>query len=177
MITTSREPTPAMRTLAKDLHKVIPNSLHITRGKMNIEKLAETMLELGALKLLLITRWEGNPGKIEFYQIQNSKLKLIPPILHLRRVFLRREFKREKDRARGLRLAIAASQNIEHQKLATALSEIFNIPFKTRSIKNFHVTLKIVEDKIGRTKITFHNGEYNEVGPAIYLNKIQWDTE
>ena len=165
-----------MRTLAKDLHRVIPNSLHITRGKMNVETLNETMLSLGASKLLRISRWKGNPGKIEFYEIADSNLKLIPPMLYLKNIILSRELGRTKSRGRNLKLGIITPQNERYKRLAEALSKIFNAPLINQNL-SFPVVLNIVEDKIGQPRITFYDEKSEEVGPAIYLKEIQWDTE
>ncbi|MEM2915498.1 MAG: hypothetical protein QXH91_08900 [Candidatus Bathyarchaeia archaeon] len=158
------------------MHKMIPNSLHITRGKMNVETLNETMLGLNVSKLLMITRWKGNPGKIEFYEIADSNLKLIPPILYLKKIILSRELGRAKGRGRNLKLGVVAPQNEKYTRLAEALSKILTIPLIEKNW-SFPVVLNIVEDKIGQPRITFHNEKSEEVGPAIYLKEIRWDAE
>ncbi len=174
LVTSSREPISIIRSLAKDLHKVIPQSIRLSRGKMSIESLTETMLNLNTSKLLMINRWKGNPGKIEFYEIEDSNLKLIPPILYLKRVILGREFCRQQSRIRYSKLAIAMPKNDKFVRLAESLSRIFNVPFADRD-SDYPVFLKIVEDKKGQPKITFYNGASNEIGPAIYFREIQWN--
>ncbi len=175
LITSSRRPTKSMRTLMRDLHTVIPYSFRINRGKMSMEDIAELASNLEAHHVLIVERWKGGPGKIEFYKVLDSHIEITFPILYLSGVRLQREHKIfwRKQRIRSRSLAVANPEKTEYQRLAEALSKIFNVPLlPEEETKKFQIYVKISESK-NRTKITFFSNIHNmEVGPALYIKKV-----
>ena len=83
MLTTSRNPTPRIRTFCKDLARVIPNILHVNRGKMSINQVAEKALDYNVNHVAIVERWQGSPDRIEFFSIDSSGLVPVPPILYI----------------------------------------------------------------------------------------------
>jgi len=165
-----------MRTLMRDLHTVIPNSYRTNRGKMGIKDLAELALNLKAKHVLVVNRWKGGPGKIEFYRVLKDKLEPIPPILYVKGVRLQREYKIfwRKLRIRCRSLAIVQPKDVEFKKLAEVLSKVFNAPIVSEGEKeNFQVYVRIFKDLNQRTKITFFSSLHKqEIGPSLYLRKV-----
>ncbi len=75
LITTSRRPTRRIRTLAKELERVIPYSRRLQRGKSGFRKLRDHMLTAGQDRLIVIEVYKGNPGRLVFYWLKDSRLK------------------------------------------------------------------------------------------------------
>ena len=73
LITTSRRPSRRTRTLAKELNRVIPGSMKINRGKLNLSKLREYMIRKGLNKLLIIETRKGNPSILQFLSLSKKK--------------------------------------------------------------------------------------------------------
>jgi len=165
-----------MRTLMRDLHTVIPKSHRINRGKMSMEDLAETASSLNAKYVLIVNRWKGGPGKIEFYRVLDGELQLISPLLYVRGIRLQREYKIfwRKLRIRCRSLAIIKPVKEKLQKLAETLSTVFNSPIVSEDEKDeFQVYVKLFEGLDYEAKITFFSTIHNmEIGPALYLKKV-----
>lgn len=176
LITSSRRPTRSIRTLMRDLHTVIPNSHRMNRGKMSIEDLVETASNLKTKYVLIVDRWRGGPGKIEFYRVLNRELQPLSPILYVRGVRLQREYKIfwRKLRIRCRSLAIIKPVKEKLQKLAKTLSTVFNSPLVSETEKDkFQVYIKLFEGLGYEVKITFFSTLHNtEIGPALYLKKV-----
>ncbi|RJX15965.1 hypothetical protein CW703_02965 [Candidatus Bathyarchaeota archaeon] len=173
LITSSRRPTRSMRTLMRDLHTVIPRSYRINRGKMSMEELAEVASNLQSNYVLLVTRWKGGPGKIEFYKVWDGELKLVPPTLYLKGIRLQREYPTfwRKLRIRCRSLAVVKPEKEELKKLAKEISKILKTPFVDEAEKeNYQVYLKIFEGSGYKAKITFFSTMHKmEIGPALHL--------
>ncbi|NON62032.1 hypothetical protein, partial [Acidianus sp. RZ1] len=69
VLTTSRYPSPRVRSFLKELNNVIPFSVKINRGKQNFESLIRSARKLGAKYLFLISSNKGNPEKIHIYEL------------------------------------------------------------------------------------------------------------
>ena len=67
LLTTSRRPTERIRTLCRELAHVIPNAVRVNRGKLSLDGVAERALEFGADHVIIIDRWKGGPGEIQFF--------------------------------------------------------------------------------------------------------------
>lgn len=76
LITTSRRPTTTTRRFVKSLSMILPASLKIARGKLTLDLLALQALDLGLKKILIVRNKKGNPGYIDVYVLDESKLIL-----------------------------------------------------------------------------------------------------
>jgi rRNA maturation protein Rpf1 len=163
----------------QDLHAIIPNSIRINRGKLSLQKLAEEALGFKTNKILIIDRWMGGPGKLKFYNISEGMLKLISPLLYLKNVHFRREFKFLKNRKdkKSYSLAVYKPSNLEHRKIAEALSLFLGAPLISMENKGeFDICLCILNATPNIGKLTFISCENNiEVGPSLTIKKVQWD--
>jgi len=92
LLTTSRKPTKSIRTLCNDLSHTFPKAMRINRGKLSLEGIAEKALELAIERVVIVNRWKGGPGKIEFFEFRQDSLNAVPPIVCVHNIKFRREF-------------------------------------------------------------------------------------
>ena len=90
LVTTSRRPIGAIRTLCRDLANSIPHVVRVNRGKMSSDGIAERAIRLEADRVVVVGRWHGGPGEIKFFQIASTGLKPVPPRILVSGVRLRR---------------------------------------------------------------------------------------
>jgi len=69
LFTTSRKPSKNIRTLAKKIANLIPNSIYLIRGKKSIEELLEISKNKGYPKICIITNKQGNPYLMRFINL------------------------------------------------------------------------------------------------------------
>ncbi|WP_309492551.1 hypothetical protein [Candidatus Hecatella orcuttiae] len=157
-----------------------PRSYRVNRGKMSLSGLAETAEEMGVKYVMILGRWAGGPGRIDFYKTEGGTLTQIPPVLYIKGVRLQREFDItwRKSRKRISRLGVFKASTPEGQKLAHVLSKIFGaVPLSPgEGLKNNWAYMKLLEEKTFLRGITFYssiNG-FKEIGPFISLRGIEW---
>jgi len=129
LLTTSRNPTPRIRTFCQDLARVIPNVVRVNRGKMSNEEVAEKALENSADRVVIVDRWHGGPGKIKFFQIGESGLVSVSPIIHIAGIKLQRELGALKVKPSLSMILTASSSSGEVLRVVHALSKFFYFPF------------------------------------------------
>ena len=176
MLTTSRNPTPRIRTFCKDLARVIPNILHVNRRKMSINQLAEKALEHSVDHVAIVERWQGSPDRIEFFSIDSSGLVPVPPILYIAGIRLQREFSTKKSkRVDSIAITKSVGNSLE---IAVSLSKIFNVPVlsEIEASANYPVAINISHDANRRIQMTFMLLPQNlEIGPRITLRRVMWE--
>jgi rRNA maturation protein Rpf1 len=182
LLTTSRRPVKNTRTFCRDLSNTFPNVVRINRGKLNLGGVAEKALELNAEKAIIIGKWRGDSGKIQFFRTSAQGLDVIPPLIYVKGVKLRRDFEENAPRGRRLKsVAITASKisSLEVKRLENVLSEFFNIPIlslKEICDKKFDAAMRISADPSNRTIVTFRLiPEFVEVGPQIRISHLVWE--
>jgi len=150
---------------------------------MSFESLAEKALELDADRAILVDRWKGGPGKIEFFRLKEG-LKLVPPLIYLKGVKLRREFETEIRRVQAVAIAASSDKDIELQKLADALSDFLQLPKKdVQTLKQTQkakrkTALYVSRGKDGQIQLTFMLvPAWVEAGPRMRLSHLIWDVE
>lgn len=156
--------------------------MRINRGKLSRGGVAEKALELDAEKAIIIGKWRGDSGKIEFFRISAKGLDVIPPLIYVKSVKLRRDFKEDMPRGRRIKsIAIEASKtpSLEVKRLENVLSEFFNIPvfsFKEICDREFDAAMQISADPSNRMIITFKLvPELVEIGPQIRVSHLVWE--
>lgn len=178
LITTSRRPTRAIRTFCKDLSYTIPNTLRINRGKLSLEGLIKKALEVNAEKLVIIDRWKGGPGKIQLFLTSREGLSLVPPLIYLRGVKLRREFPKvtlKGKRIRSIAIANTQSGSAEVEKLKSALSKFLDIPLiPYEATEGYDAVMQITLRRNFLT-VTFKLvPEMVEIGPCMKIHHLVW---
>jgi rRNA maturation protein Rpf1 len=154
----------------------------MNRGKLSLGGVAEKALELDAEKAIIIGKWRGDSGKIELFRISAKGLDVIPPLIYVKGVKLRRDFEENAPRGRRIRsVAIAASKtsSLEVKRLENVLSEFFNIPvFSLKEIcdRKFDAAMQISVDPPDRLVVTFRLiPEFVEIGPQIRVSHLVWE--
>lgn len=177
-MTTSRNPTQQIRTFCKDLANMIPNTLRFNRGKSSLTTLAEKALEHQAQKIIIADRWKGGLGKIQLFTMGETDLEEYRPLIYVKSMKLRREFKHAPTRAvKHLTIQTEPRIPLEAQKLADALANFLNIqhlaeePFQSNTQTTMHISL----NPSHRIQITFLQIPRKiEIGPRITVSHLIW---
>jgi rRNA maturation protein Rpf1 len=160
-----------MRTLTKDLNRVIPESIRMNRGKLNIQGVAEKAIEYKADRVLIIERYKGGPGRILFYTIIAEKLNKLPMKTHLKGIKTQSELGERTAIKEGLAITASTNLNTKIKKLAVFFSNFFRIPYleqnycqKAKASMHFSLITKN-EVKLSFTMPTI----IKEVGPKLII--------
>jgi rRNA maturation protein Rpf1 len=182
LLTTSRRPVKKTRTFCRDLSNTFANVVRVNRGKLSLGGVAEKALELDAEKAIIINKWRGDSGKIEFFRISAKGLDAIPPLIYVKGVKLSRDFEGNVPRGRRLKsVAIAALKtwSLEVEKIEKFLSEFFNIPvFSLEEIcdREFDTAMQVSADPSNRVIVTFKLiPDLVEIGPQIRISHLVWE--
>jgi len=180
LLTTSRRPTERIRTLCRELAHVIPNAVRVNRGKLSLDGVAERALEFGADHVIIIDRWKGGPGEIQFFHAGSGGLVPVPPTLYVSGVRLQREFKTRVRKIRPLTLTASSEGSSQTGKLVEALSNFLEVSKSTeeRVPSADRASMHISSDASGSMQITFRLlPEGMEVGPRITLSHLVWEIQ
>ncbi len=177
ILTTSRNPTPTMRAFCNDLRRVMPKAVHVNRGKMSVDEIAEKALEHEADRVIIVDRWHGGPCKIRFLTIGESGLLSIPPIISIASIRLQREFGISRIKPALSLVVLHPTASKEVGRFADALSIFLNIPIlsmKAASKTNATV-MRIWLGKGNRIETTFMVEPHHvEIGPRSAVSRIEW---
>lgn len=180
LLTTSRRPTPRIRTFCRDLACSIPNVVRINRGKLSLDGIVEKTLELNANQVIIVDRWKGGPGKIELFKIGQEGLVPVPPIMYVSSIKLRREFDRAKTKpVRSLIITTSSENSNEIIRIARSLSNFLNVPRSQmdKAVLKSKTSMHISTNGLHRTQVTFMLllPENVEIGPRITLSHVVWE--
>ncbi|MFW9830673.1 MAG: hypothetical protein ACFFD8_02755 [Candidatus Thorarchaeota archaeon] len=169
-IGSTRKPTPRTRSFIKELHRVIPHSTRLTRGKQGFNEFCETAQELGANRILLVGSFHGNPGRLGFLQQIDDVWKFQPPTLIIKSTHLLREITTASPHGLKHLYVVPASQGdvSRAEMLANALA----VPCLTRD----HLPDKTTKAALLRVKYAQDKSidfmaldEQQPLGPVIHL--------
>jgi len=181
LLTTSRRPTRRIRTFCRDLARSIPNVVRINRGKLNLDGICERALEFNADRVVIVDRWRGGPGKIEFFQTGTEGLIPASPPMCIADIRLQREFEGTKAKPiQSLTITTPIEKNPQVTNIAEFLSNFLNIPMSSmdEAVLSYSATMHISLNASRRTQITFMLlPETVEVGPCVILSHVVWETE
>jgi U3 small nucleolar ribonucleoprotein protein IMP4 len=180
LLTTSRRPTPRIRTFCRDLTRSIPNVVRINRGKLSLDGIAEKALEFNADRVVIVDRWKGGPGKIELFKIGQEGLVLVPPIMYVVGIKLQREFDRAKTKPiRSLILTTSSDKSDEIIRIARSLSNFLNVPLSQmdEAVSKSQISMHVSSNDLHRSQVTFMLllPETVEIGPRITLSHVVWE--
>jgi rRNA maturation protein Rpf1 len=131
---------------------------------------------------MVVDRWKGGPGKIEFFEVRQDGLESVPPIIYLCSVKFRRDFGEKMHKGRRIKsvaMAVSSKENFEIKKTEKALSAFFGVP--TLSLEEavnskYDIVMQILTDSSNRITITFRLApEMVEVGPRIGIAHLVWE--
>jgi len=176
LLTTSRNPTPRIRTFCNDLTRVIPSVVRVNRGKMSTNQVAEKALEHGADRVVLVDRWQGGPGKIEFFLMGASGLVPVPLSLFIVGIRLQREFAPIRLKPFNSLVIMKPVNNL--MEIADSLSKFFKVPVlsENEALAKYPVAMHVSLDSTRRVQITFMLlSQKVEIGPRITLRRAAWE--
>jgi len=180
LLTTSRRPSSLMRTFCRDLARSIPSVVRVNRGKLSLEGVVEKALECDAERVVIVDRWQGGPGKIEFLKISQEGLTPALPTILVSGVRLRREFGETKTRRVGsLAVIVPSSSQKRVFEVAEALSGFFGVPFLSvdEAVSRFDTAMHFSLDSKERVQFTFLLLPQNvEIGPRVTMSHTVWET-
>jgi U3 small nucleolar ribonucleoprotein protein IMP4 len=178
LLTSSRRPTGEIRTLCKDLANVIPQAVRVNRGKMSLDDVAEKAIELEADRVIVVDRWHGGPGRINFFQITPTGLRPVPPPMVIAGIRFRREFKEGTKRIKSSVITVDPVDSSELQRIADHLSQFLGLPVLSvdeASGKNV-VSMHLSFGTSRRPQISFLQLQrIVEIGPRVTLSKLVWE--
>lgn len=175
LITTSHRPTRHIRTLSHDLQRMLPGSIQINRGKLNLKGLVEEALLVGADRLLFIQRWKGGPGKIELYVLK-PKVQHYYPIIYLDYAMLQDELRGHVSAKKGLVAMVSEESSSESKLLTDALTTFLEVKKATTQleVEGFSTYLTIYTSD-SRTVVTFKKADNGmEIGPRLVVKDLIW---
>ncbi len=179
LITTSRNPTQTIRTFCNDLTHAIPNSIRINRGKSSLDTVAEKALECEIEKIIIADRWKGGLGKVQLFEMGDTGLVQLHPIIYVKDVKLRREFRPARGKkVESLVFQAETEAPFEIQRLANSLSEFLNISKLSTDetpVSDRGTLIYISFSQANRIQLTFLQLPRRvEVGPRITVSHLIW---
>lgn len=180
LLTTSRRPTGRMRTFCRDLVNSIPDVILVNRGKMNLAGLAEKAIEVKADRVVVIDRCRGGPGKINLFHVSSTGLKSVPPLILIKGIRLRREFKEAIRHARSSVITVEPEDSTELTRIAGRLSQFFDLPVQSldEAGKNHGASMHFSFDSSRHIQIAFMSLQRMvKIGPRVNISKLVWEVQ
>lgn len=175
LLTTSREPTDKIRTFGNDLVHSMPGIVHVNRGKLNLDRVAEKAIELGTDHVVVIDRWKDGFAYMRFFQVGASGLTPFSLQIGVANARLRREFKAKTKRIESLAIIMPSESSSLAKKVAQSIGDFFNFSIlQTEDIADYSVAIRVSGN--GFLRITFVLlPELVGIGPRINISKVEWD--
>ena len=177
LLTTSRRPTDRIRSFCRDFAICLPDVVRVNRGKLNLDGLVAKALESNADRVVIVDRWEGGFGKIQFFILDETGLAHGPPTIYIRGIKLRREFEIKRKRVRSSAITIVSEDPVLIKKVGELLAHFFNVPMLLveHAVSKYSVSMHISTDTLGRIIITFVLlPEFVEVGPRVTVAEVTY---
>ncbi len=166
-----------MRTFCNDLARCLPGAIRINRGKLSRDGVAEKAVELKADRVIIIDRWKGGPGKVEFFFVKGGLVKA-GLLLYVRGIKLQREFVEVKPKpARSLAVSTISTDD-DVKGLSESLAEFLRTQLMSTDeaiTKGVQTLAYISKDALGCVQLTFVTlPDRKEVGPRMTMSHVVW---
>ncbi len=172
LVTTSRRPSPRIRSFVKDLVAVIPGAIRFTRGHYSMEELAREAYTLGADRIVVVGERRGNPGIIRVYAYDPGELRPYNIVTFIvKGVTLSREAHTPPPPKRAVRELVAnpLTEGVA-EEFADAMVTAFHARLKAKAERGFiEARIQGIDPRTVRVEFYF-NGE-KRVGPRLKLGK------
>lgn len=142
--------------------------------------MAEKAIELEADRVIVVDRWHGGPGRINLFQISSTGLKPVPPLMLIKGIRLRREFKKGTKRAQSSAITVEPEDSAELKRMAGQLSNYFGLPILSvdEAGENHRASMHFSFSSSRHIQITFMLlGRMVEIGPRVTLSKLIWEAQ
>lgn len=169
LVTTSRRPTPRIRSLAKDLARTLPGGLRLTRGHLSMRDLAVEARSMGCDRVVVVGGRKGNPSIIRVYSVEGDPPGLVNIVTFIvKGVTLSREaLNRLPRRPEGL--VVRTDGSIIGKEFQKAFKEAFHGSDRPGGSSK-GVTARIKRAGSNLVEVTFTE-EGRRVGPVLRLAK------
>lgn len=169
------------RAFCRDLSNIFPNIVRVNRGKHSLDGVTEKALELKTEKVIIVSSWRKNLGRIELFKINQSELKVIPPTIYSRNIELRKDRRVTRIRRKIQSIAIMASKNSfsEINRFERTLSQFLGIPIlssKQVDMDRLDAVVQVSHDCSKSLIVEFKLlPEFIEFGPKVKLSHLVWE--
>ncbi|BAN90376.1 Brix domain-containing protein [Aeropyrum camini] len=170
LVTTSRRPSPRVRSFVKDISATIPGAFRFTRGHYSMEELAREAVIRGADRVVVVGERRGNPGIMRVYSVEGpGKPENIVSFI-VKGVSLSRERRRGLPQLRGDEVLVAMPLDTG---VASEFADAFIIAFHARlkPPANKGYVEAVIESLDSRTAVVTFRFRGVEVGPRLKLGK------
>ena len=169
LITTSRRPSPRVRSFVKDLVLVIPGAVRLTRGHLSMRDLAVEAQLVGADRVVVVGEKRGNPGIIRVYKVSGDSLVNIVSFI-VKGVALSRETGAgQPSKGTPLRLVV----DTDGSPVADEFADAFVVAFHARVFEDPRpgdVLARITGLDERTVRVEFYQSD-RRVGPRLKLGK------
>jgi len=175
LLTTSRRPTSRIRSFCRDFASCLPDIVRINRGKLNLDGIAEKAIEIDADRVIIVDRWKGGPGRIQLFLVEGTGLTLIPPLICIDGIKLRREFGKKTKPTQSFVITTPPEDSPRNKKIAEFLARFFKIPLLSvrQAASRCSASMHISTNPSSEIQITFVLlPEFTGIGPRISVGKI-----
>jgi len=180
IITTCRRPGRRIRSFVKDLVKVLPGSIRVTRGKQSLDDLAVLAQSLDVDLIMIVDSMKGNPARFRFFEVKSFAYEELSFKILLSGIKLIREISEPDLPPRVNNCIIATYENVHENIgfLCEKLAELFDLPYiEAKSVELLRgmadVIMWISPSKRDSAKITFINGKSGRtIGPILRVRKV-----
>lgn len=168
LVTTSRRPTPRIRSLVKDLASILPRAEKFTRGHYSMVELSVEARLRGADKVVVVGGKRGNPSIIRIYKVTDEGLENTVSFI-VKGVALSRELKRPLPEMSPSRIIVETDGNQISDEFADAFIKAFDAKVFERPRETDIVAVLAAEsDSVVRVEFRFRG---SPVGPRLRLAK------
>lgn len=176
-LTTGRQTNQRLNSLLKELAHTIPRARIVRRGKSGLDDLARRMFNDGLEYGLILQRWQGGPGRMDFFKVHADGLNSFMLSLILNAVKLRREYPNPR---RAVAQAVSYDEGITEpsHRLVLNLCTLLGLS-ETRSpnTPEIKTTLHISELPGGTIRIAVTSRpKLVEIGPTLLVSRLIWDS-
>ncbi len=168
IVTSSRRPSPRVRSLVKDLSSVLPNAERLTRGHYSMQELASEALIRGADRVVVIGGRRGNPSIMRIYEVKDRSLANIVTFI-IKGLALSRELRRPLPNEPPKGIIIEVDDTPLSEEFADAFVKAFHARVWERpSDSDILAVLSAEEEDVVRVEFKFQG---QMVGPRLRLAK------
>ncbi len=174
--TTGRQTNQRLNSLLKELVYSVPTARVIRRGKSSLDDLGWRLFEEGLEYVMILQRWHGGPGRIDFFKVEAQGLVRLAPSVLLRAVKLGREYAHPgKHTAEAVTYDAKVSgptrRFIRHLSMILGLAES-TLPTSSEIKSTLHVS----ETGDGSILLALTSPPaQQEVGPRLLISRLIWD--
>ena len=180
IITTCRRPGRRLRSFVKDLIKVLPGGIRITRGKQSLDDLAILAQSLGVNLMMIVDSMKGNPARFRFFEVKSFTYEELSFKILFSGIKLIREIPNSDLPSRVSSCIIATYENAyeDIRFLCENLANLFDLPYieaeSVELLKGMADTIMwISPSKMDLAKIIFINGKSGKtIGPILRVRKV-----